>query len=291
MPQKLTVRQFFQRFPDDDTCLAHVMELRFGMRHTCARCGKDATFHQLSERPAFACAQCGAHVYPCAGTVLQDTRTPLQLWFYAIYLFVATRHGVSGKELQRQLGVTYKTAWRMGQQIRKLMANSNGFELLSGHVEIDESYVGGHRPGKRGRGAEGKTIVVGMKERGGRLATEIVPDVRKATLRDVVARNVATGATVSTDELMSYGLLDGDGYKHGAVRHSAKEWSYYDYRTGAQHHTNSVEGFWRHFKASVRGTHIHISQKHMAKYLSEFSYRANNCARQNAMFDHLIASL
>ena len=75
------------------------------------------------------------------------------------------------------------------------------------------------------------------------------------------------------------------------MRHSAKEWSYYDYRTGAKHHTNSVEGFWRHFKASVRGTHIHISQKHMAKYLSEFSYRANNCARQNAMFDHLIASL
>src|SRR5919106_252283 len=92
-----------------------------------------ATFHQLSERPAFACAQCGAHVYPCAGTVLQDTRTPLQLWFYAIYLFVATRHGVSGKELQRTLGVTYKTAWRMGHQIRKLMANTNDFEILTGH--------------------------------------------------------------------------------------------------------------------------------------------------------------
>jgi transposase-like protein len=291
MPQKLTVRQFFQRFSDDDTCLAHVMEMRYGMRHTCGKCGKDATFHQLSERPAFACAQCGAHVYPCAGTILQDTRTPLQLWFYAIYLFVATRHGVSGKELQRQLGVTYKTAWRMGQQIRKLMANANGFEILTGHVEIDESYVGGHRPGKRGRGAEGKTIVVGMKERGGRMVTEIVPDVKKTTLRNVVARNIATGATVSTDEPMSYGLLDGDGYKHGAVRHSAKEWSYYDYRTGAKHHTNSVEGFWRHFKAAVRGTHIHISQKHMAKYLSEFSYRANNVARQNAMFDHLIARL
>jgi hypothetical protein len=189
MPQKLTVRQFFQQFPDDDTCLAHIMEKRYGTRHVCAKCGKDASFHRLTERPAFACAQCGAHVYPCAGTILQDTRTPLQLWFYALYLFVATRHGVSGKELQRQLGVTYKTAWRMGQQIRKLMANANGFEILSGHVEIDESYVGGHRPGKRGRGAERKTIVVGMKERGGRLVTEIIADVKKATLRGVVARN------------------------------------------------------------------------------------------------------
>jgi hypothetical protein len=98
-----------------------------------------------------------------------NTRTPLQTWFYAIYLFVVTRHGVSGKELQRALGVTYKTAWRMGQLIRDLMAKADGFEMLQGHVELDEAYVGGHRPGKRGRGAAGKTIVMGAKERGGKI--------------------------------------------------------------------------------------------------------------------------
>ena len=107
---KLTVRDFFDRFPTDDACLQHVMEVRFGMRHDCAKCGMDATFHRITGRQAYACAHCGDHVYPCAGTVFEDTRTPLQLWFYAIYLFVTTRHGVSGKELQRQLGVTYKTA-------------------------------------------------------------------------------------------------------------------------------------------------------------------------------------
>jgi hypothetical protein len=130
MASKLTARQFFQRFPTDDACLEHVMTVRYGLRHVCGKCGVDATFHKLANRPAYSCAQCGAHVYPCAGTVLQDTRTPMQLWFYAIYLFVATRHGVSGKELERVLGVTYKTAWRIAKQIRTLMSQRERVELL-----------------------------------------------------------------------------------------------------------------------------------------------------------------
>jgi transposase len=112
--QPFSVRGFFERFQNDDVCLEHVMEVRYGLRHVCEKCGKDATFHRLVNRHAFSCSACGDHVYPCAGTIFQDSRTPLQSWFYAIYLFIATRHGVSGKELQRTLGVTYKTAWRMG---------------------------------------------------------------------------------------------------------------------------------------------------------------------------------
>jgi hypothetical protein len=147
---KVTVREFFKRFPDDAACLQHIMEVRYGLRHTCRKCGVvDATFHRLTNRPAYSCAHCGDHIYPCAGTVFQDTRTPLTLWFHAIFLFVTTRHGVSGKELQRQLGVTYKTAWRMGQQIRQLMAKANGFE---GHVEADETYVCGRIKGGRATG-------------------------------------------------------------------------------------------------------------------------------------------
>lgn len=288
---KFTVRDFFKRFPNDDACLDHIMSVRYGMRHACGNCGRDATFHRLGKRPAYSCAQCGHHVYPCAGTIFQDSRTSLQLWFYAIYLFVTTRHGVSGKELQRTLGVTYKTAWRMGQQIRQLMAKADDFEVLQGHVELDEAYVGGHRPGKRGRGAAGKTIVFGMKERGGRMATEIVPNVKKATLRDATLRNVEPGATVSTDELMSYGLLDGDGYRHGQVQHGAKEYARYDWRTGTMHHTNHVESFWRLFKRSVDSTHIHISAKYMQRYLSEFTFRSNHRQMENAMFDLLIGAV
>ncbi len=289
--EKLTVRQFFARFPDDEACLNHVMEVRYGMRHECRKCSKDATFHKITGRRAFSCSACGDHVYPGAGTIFEDSRTSLQSWFYAIYLFVTTRHGVSGKELQRSLGVTYKTAWPMGQQIRDRMGNVDGFTMLQGHVELDEAYVGGHRPGKRGRGAAGKTIVMGLKERDGRLTTEVIPDIKKATLREVVLNNVEKGAIVSTDELYSYGLLTSEGYKHGTVKHGEKEWSYYDYRHDATHHTNNVESFWKLFKASVRGTHIHISSKHMQRYLNEFAFRSNHRRMQNAMFDLLISRL
>lgn len=291
MTNALTVREFFKRFPDDETCLTHIMDVRYGMKHTCRKCGTESTFHRMSDRRAFACAACGDHVYPTAGTIFQDTRTPLQLWFYAIYLFTTTRHGVSGKELQRQLGVTYKTAWRMGQQIRKLMGSVDNFELLQGHVEMDEAYVGGRRSGKRGRGAEGKTIVMGLKERGGAIRAVVIPNVKKETLRGVVTQQVAKGATVSTDELMSYGLLTDDGYKHGRVKHSAKDWAHYDYRTGETHHTNHVESFWRLFKKSIAGTHIHISQKHAKRYLDEFTFRSNHREMGNAMFDLLIAAV
>ena len=210
-----------------------------------------------------------------------------------MYLFCTTRHGVSGKELQRQLGVTYKTAYRMGMQIRKLTAETLNFDaLLSGHVELDEAYVGGRKSGgKRGRGAPGKTIVMGLIERGGNMKAEIIPDVKKDTLRKVVLDNVAPGSVVSTDELVSYGLLTGDGYTHGTVKHGAKEYSHYDYRTGNTFHVNTVEGFWRLFKASVRSTHVQISGKHMQRYLDEFTFRTNNRQRVNGMFDLLVGAL
>jgi transposase len=235
---QMTVSQFFERFPDDETCLNHIFEVRFGARHVCRACDKESTFHRLTNRRAWACAACGDNLYPTAGTVFEDTRTPLRVWFYAIYLFCVTRHGVSGKELQRNLGVTYKTAWRMGQQIRKLMDKADGFQMLQGHIEADETYVGGYRPGVRGRGAKGKTIVMGMKQRGGRINTEIIEDVKTASLREAMFKNVERGSTVSTDELLSYGLLSKEGYAHGSVKHSKKQ-----YAVGI-HHTNHVESFW-----------------------------------------------
>ncbi|MBL8691683.1 MAG: IS1595 family transposase [Rhodospirillaceae bacterium] len=292
MSEKMTVRQFFAAYPSDDACLDHVLAVRFGQRHVCRDCGVDATFHRITGRRAFACSACGAHLYPCAGTIFQDSRTSLQSWFYAVYLFAVTRHGVSGKELERSLGVTYKTAWRMGQQIRLLMSKANGFEIMQGHVELDEAYVGGKRSGgKRGRGAPGKTIVFGMKERGGRIATAIIPDIKKQTLRSVTLQNVAPGSVVSTDELMSYGLLNGDGYKHGQVKHGEKDYAHYDYRIGDVVHVNNVESFWRLFKKSVASTHIHVSSKYMQRYLDEFTFRSNRRAMKNAMFDLLIAAL
>jgi len=288
--QAFSVREFFAEFPSDDACLTRIMEVRHGLRHICRKCGKNSTFHKLSDYRAFSCAACGNALYPCAGTILQDSRTSLQMWFYAIYLFIATRHGVSGKELQRQLGVTYKCAYRVGMQIRDLMGKVDSFQALRGHVEIDAACFGGKRTQGEG-GREAKTIIVGMKEREGRVETKIVPDVKKVTLRGVVLGHVEKGSIVSTDELSSYNLLKGDGYIHGTVDHSRKEWAWTDHETGIKFSTNGIESFWKLFKDSVNSTHIHISPKHLDRYLGEFSFRSNHRQMKNAMFDLLIAAL
>lgn len=285
-----SVREFFKRFPDDEACLEHIFKVRFGERHVCNACGVESTFHRMSNRRAWACASCGDHVYPTAGTIFQDTRTPLQVWFYAIYLFVTTRHGVSGKELQRQLGVTYKTAWRIGHKIREQMERSDFAGLLGGHVEADETYVGGRVHGK-GQGFKGnKTIVMGMKERNGPIRARVIADAKTVTLRKEILENVEVGSAVSTDELNSYNLLTGDGYEHGRVNHAANQWSRFDPKTGDTYSTNEIEGFWRLFKASVRSTHVHISSKHMQRYVNEFTFRQNHRDEVNRMFDRLVAA-
>jgi transposase len=289
-----SVREFLTKFSTEEACLDHIMAVRFGgTRFDCPSCGAvETTFHKLANRRAYSCASCGHHVYLCAGTILQDTRTPLTSWFYAMYLFVTTRHGVSGKELQRQLGVTYKTAWRIGQQIRELAGKADMAAMLSGHVEADEAYVGGVRSGgKRGRGAPGKTVVVGLVERGGAMKAMVAGDVKKATLRAIVNEHVEKGSVVSTDELRSYNLLTDDGYTHGAVKHGHREYAFYDHKTGVNHHVNSVESFWKLFKDSVRSTHIRISPKYMNRYLGEFTFRANHRDRVNGMFDLLVGAL
>ena len=292
---ELSIREFLARFPDDEACLTHIMSVRYGGTvFDCPKCGViDSVFHRLAKVRAYSCGSCGHHIHPTAGTILHDTRTPLTSWFYAMYLFATTRHGVSAKELQRQLGVTYKTAWRIGQHIRDLTGKTEFQRLLEGHVEADEAYVGGRRSGgKRGRGAAGKTIVVGLVERdGGPTRAVVAPNVRTDSLKPIVNEHVAKGSIVSTDELRSYGLLTGDGYEHGTVNHGRKEYAFYDYRTETNHHVNSVEGFWRLFKASVRSTHVHISAKHMQRYLDEFTFRATYRARVNGMFDLLIGAL
>lgn len=290
---EFSVREFFARFPTEEACLEHIMSVRFGgTRLDCPKCGVvGATFHKLATRRVYSCSHCGHGIAPTANTILHDTRTPLVSWFYAMYLFCTTRHGVSGKELQRQLGVTYKTAYRMGQQIRDLMGKGDFDGLLRGHIEADEAYVGGRQAGgKRGRGTSNKTVVFGMKERGGPMVTEVVPNVREITLAEQFLPRVERGATVSTDELRSYRLLTEEGYSHGTVKHGIKQYAMTD-EAGIRHHVNHVESFWKLFKNSVRSTHVHISAKHMQRYLDEFTFRQNHRERVNGMFDLLVGSL
>ncbi|MCH9011437.1 MAG: IS1595 family transposase [Proteobacteria bacterium] len=283
---RYTFRDFQAEYPDDGTCLDRILETRYGA-HTfdCPGCGVEAKFHRIKKRRAFACQDCGHHVYPCVGTPFEKSRTPLTSWFFAMYLMTSTRHGVAAKELERQIGCTYKTAWRMAHELRKHMANADNHDPLSGHVEIDETYIGGKRRGKRGRGAKGKTVVFGMVERAGSVRAGPVPNVRRKTLQPIIYNNVIRGSTVSTDELKSYARLRTAPYKHGTVNHSAHEW------VKGIHHVNSIEGYWSRLKNSIKGTHVHVSSKHLWKYVSEFSYRYNMRKQPALMFHHLIASL
>jgi transposase len=118
----ITFQEFLDKYPHDEACLEHLFAVRFGQGHVCPKCAGKAKWYRMQAERAYACGLCGHHLHPTAGTLFEDTRTPLKLWFYAFYLFTTSRHGVPAKELERQLGVTYKTAWRMADLIRKHMA-------------------------------------------------------------------------------------------------------------------------------------------------------------------------
>ena len=286
MKTQPTVTDFMKQFPDDDTCLDHLMEKNYGKTMDCPKCGKHGKFHRVRRHPVYECAWCGHAISPMAGTIFHRSHTPLQKWFYAIYLFTTSRHGVAAKELQRQLGVSYPTAFRMAHIIRDYMARADGEWPLGGTVEADETYIGGKKSGgKRGRGAPGKTVVFGMLERDGDVMTKVVPNVRKKTLQPIIKENVASGSTVHTDELKSYTGLDKAGYEHETVNHGAGEYA----KDGC--HVNTMEGFWARLKLSIRGTHVHVSGKHLAKYVKEFEYRYNRRKRPETMFDELILGL
>ena len=288
MAKALNIQEFFNKFSTDEACLEHLMMLRFGNPLYCPKCGAEGQFAKLKKLPAYACPTCGHHIHPMVGTPFERSRTSLQKWFYAMYLFTTSRHGVPAKELQRQLGVTYKTAWRMGHELRKYMAAVDGDPPLNNHVEVDETYVGGKRRGRKqgftGRAAKGKTIVFGILERDGELFTKVVPNASQKSLITPILEQVPIGTRISSDEWPSYKILGRLGYDHRTVEHGRKVWARGDT------HVNTLEGFWSMLKRSIRGTHIHVSPKHLPKYLGEFEFRWNLRHAPETMFARLLMS-
>ncbi|MDO7874233.1 IS1595 family transposase [Hymenobacter sp. ASUV-10] len=281
--QKFTVFDFFRLYPDDDTCLEAIFQLRYGHLTTCPNCGRARKrFHRIKARKCYECRACHHQLYPLAGTPLAGSTTKLTVWFFAIYLFATSRNGVSAKELQRQLGVTYKTAWRMGQQIRELMVAQEATDL-QGVVEVDEALLGGvARGGKRGWGAANKTCLLGMIERGGQVLVIPVEKRNGATILPLVQEHVQPGTVVNTDEFQIYDKLPSMGYGHQTVVHSKYQWAQ------GEAHTNSIEGYWSNLKKSIRGTHTFVSPKHLPRYLAEFSFRHNHRQQPAQMFEKLL---
>lgn len=277
---------FLKRYPDDDACLDGIMQTRYGGTELeCPRCHQHARFYRVKRERSYVCQHCKHQLFPCVGTPMERSRTPLTKWFFAMYMFATSRHGVSAKELERQLGVTYKCAWRIAHEIRKFMADIDKDTRLRGDVEVDETYVGGRRRGL-GRGYLGnKGVVVALVQRGGPVKTKVVPNVRKRTLEPFITASVERGSRIHSDELRSYQGLPKAGYWHTTVNHSRGEYVF------GNAHVNSVEGFWSRLKNSIRGTHIWVSRKHLWKYAKEFEYRYNRRANPGAIFGDLVAAL
>lgn len=273
---KYTINQFRMEFSNDDICLDAILKIRYAKVPCCPQCSQETTFKRVKGRRSYQCSDkdCQYQLYPTAGTVFEKTRTPLKDWFYVIYLMVSTRNGVASKEVERQLGVTYKCALRMTHQIRKLMAQSN--ELLKGIVEADETYIGGNTKNKhkkqreilnaKGTGAINKTPILGLLERNGRIITKVLEKAEGLVIKPIIKDNVEVGATIITDGFGGYNGLKID-YIHEIVNHEQGEYA------KGRSHTNTIEGFWSHLKRMIRGTHITVSVKHMQKYVDESTFR------------------
>ena len=258
------------------------METRYGKRHTCAKCGKEANFHRVKARRCYECDFCGYQVYPTAGTPFENTRTSLRDWFYVMFLFCASRNGVAAKEVQRQIGVTYKTAWRMCNLIRQYMGYVDGDDPIGGPtggvVETDKAFFGG----KDKRGQDDKTVVLGMVERGGDVITRILPNRREWSVVQPITEHVRKGSRVATDEAKAFQNLGDMGYRHGTVNHRDGQY------VNGDVHTNNIEAFWGHVKRSIKGTYINVSPQWLQTYLWEFEFRQNLRKQPHVMLEMLL---
>jgi transposase-like protein len=283
-----TLRQFQDRFPTEDSCLDHLFQVRYAGTD-CPKCSRPAKYSRVKGRRAYQCNWCANQLYPTAGTPFDRTRTSLRDWFYVMFLMTTTRNGVAAKRVEREIGVTYKTAWRMCHEVRKYMGQLDSDDPLGGPgqiVEIDEAMIGGKAKGTRGgRFAGNKACVLGMLENGGEIVTRVVPNVKAMNLIPVVQEHVLRGTHIHTDALPSYQHLGNHGYRHSKVRHQVGEY------VGSEGQTvNRIEGFWSMLKRGINGTHIHVSEKHLPKYLGEFEYRWNMRHVPHLMLDRLMHS-
>jgi transposase len=291
-----TVFEFDRRYPDDAACLDELVRMLYPDGIFCPTCEKVTKHHRITKRPAFSCQFCGHYEYPMRGTIFEGSSTSLRLWFYAMFLMASTRCGISAKQLEREVGVTYPTAHRMFKKIRSLLDQDD--VLLTGTVEMDESYFGGdakwkhqnkkpikRHPGDSGpRGGFDKTAVFGMVQRaengkGGRVAAKVVKGATKAELLPNVMEKVLPSAVVYTDEWNAYSDLGKMGYEHSRINHSEKVY------VSGDVHTQTIEGFWANTKRGIRGVYHSVSDRYLQSYLDEFAFRYNHRDAPEGMFD------
>lgn len=266
---RYTIDTLHQQFPDDDACLDFMFAKQYGNLPVCPKCGVvEPRYYRVRNRKCYACNDCGHQLSPLANTIFHKSETPLKKWFYAIYLFSVGKNGVSAKELERHLGVTYKTAWRIAKQIRIMM--QEGGSPLSGIVEADETYIGGKA--KLDKKYDNKTAIVGIVEKqkgSGKIKAFATKQADATVTLPFLRANIATGSILHTDDSRIYSRVKRD-FTHEFVNHSKLEFA----RGGV--HTNTIEGFWSQLKRSLDGTYHCVSPKYLQCYVNEFVYRYNH---------------
>jgi transposase-like protein len=261
--------KLIEDFGSEDRCRAYLEELRWPDGVQCPRCG-GTTISKIRERNQFDCDSCRYQFSVTAGSIFHDTHLPLWKWFLAVYLIVESKKGISSKQLQRSLDVSYKTAWYLSHRIRAALGEVEDSPLV-GIVEVDETLIGGKRVGK-GRGyGENKSIVIGAVQRGGNIRLKVVGNVRKNTVQRFIATHVHDDAEfIFTDELKSYEGIGDANTVHDTVQHSRDEY------VRGNVHTNTVESVWSLLKRSLIGSYHHLSVKHLPAYVDEIEWRFNN---------------
>jgi len=295
-----------REFPDDAACLEHLWRETYsedGEHAHCPKCDQERVFRKYQTkqgRQSWTCTGCGHHVHPTASTIFERSSTSLHLWYYAMYLVASTRCGVSAKNLERAIGVSYPTAWRMLNKIRNELMADDG-EPLRGDVEADETSVDGKPrkahgqhpqiaigPSRRSAAIKlrerSRATVFAAVERGGRVKATVLPSRRGPALKATLIEWVEPESIIVTDEWGAYNGLDKHFIAHSRINHSSGIY------VEGDTHTNTIEGFFGNVKPSLRGTYRKVSHKWLQSYLNEFTWRYNHRAQRDpSMFAELLA--
>ncbi len=266
----MNLMQLFEDFDTDKECRAFLEALRWPTGIKCPTCTSEK-ISRIYERKQFDCDSCGYQFSATAGTIFHDSHLPLPKWFIAVYLMCESKKGISANQLKRTIKVSYKTAWYLCHRIRKAMDEAKP-TLLTGTVELDETYVGGKQRYVGSGNLDGKTMILGAIQRGGEVRLKV--EKRKRANTKIIKQFINENTSMSvdrmiTDEYLAYPGAIPPTIKHESVNHKEEEWVRGDV------HTNGIEGVWSLFKRSIVGSYHQISVKHLQSYVDEFEWRHN----------------